>query len=310
MINNKVFDEIVVCLFDGEYHLGFAAFANSIAKANFKGLIHVGYRQTLPVWVSQLEKLDGNYFLLTKEIYIQFQWINPDMHFGYFKPYFLRQTFDTFKTCQKFYYFDVDILVIAPWHLFSTWLDKGICVCLDVSFPIVHHNHPWRKEWKRLMPEIQKSSCSIDYYFNSGFLGIERESFHLIDKWICFTKKYAETGGNIHHFEKDAYRSFKGDQDLLNAAITVSPEVEISVWGLEGMGFNSPATIMLHAIDETKPWNKKFVKFLFQYGQKPSRVEKMFFDYCKYPINVFSRNKLSLRRLDLKIASFFGRLIG
>ncbi len=310
MGNEKCYKEIVVCLFDGEYHFGVAALANSLAKIKFEGLINAGYRGPLPDWINQLEAIGDNYFYLTKEIVIHFKQVNTEMHLGYFKPYFLKETIDTYTSTQKFYYFDADIIVNSPWSLYSNWLEKGACLCLDVSFHFLHHTHPWRKDWRRLAPVDEKLFNNTNHYFNSGFMGVERESVALIDRWIYFTEKYIEMGGNINCFVKDTYSSFKGDQDLLNAAVTISSDIEISIMGKEAMGFTLPATIMIHAIGEDKPWNNWFLKQLIKSGRKPGFADQNFFSYCKYPINIFSPYNYRIKKLDLLSASFFGRILG
>jgi len=307
MLNKTEYKEIVVCLFDGGFDLGFAVLANSLSKHNYHGLLYVGYRGKLPVWTSQLERIDPECFYLSKEIIIQFVPVSTEMHLGYYKPYFLKQTFEVFPSADKVYYFDTDIIVKAPWIVFSKWLDKGVCLCLDNNFHYVHTSHPWRKDWRQLAGNDYKNFNETSQYFNSGFLGIERKSIDLIERWIYFTEKYIDMGGTIDFFVKNTNSSFKGDQDLLNAAITISSDIEINVMGKEAMGFSLPATIMLHAIGEVKPWNKHFLKELFMLGRAPSMAEKMFFNFCKYPISIFSNLEYKIKRLDLLVASFLGR---
>jgi len=318
-MNTKAFDmahekmdhkEIIVCLFDGRYNLGAAALLNSLVKAEFKGLIYMGYQDALPTWANQLESLGENHFYVTDDIVIHFKQVDTEMHFGYYKPFFLKEACDIYKNTDKVYYFDVDIVVKAPWSFFSNWLVSGYCVCLDSSFHFLHRNHPWRKEWKQWAPPGEVQFNEIDYYFNSGFLGIERKSIKLVDRWIYFTKKYKEVGGNMKRFEKDAYKHLKSDQDLLNAAITISADIEISIIGKEGMGFTAPSTLMEHAIGSVKPWNNGFCKQLIKSGQKPNAADKSFLANCKYPINIFPNYTYQIKKIDMLAASVFGRILG
>ncbi|MCW3091612.1 MAG: hypothetical protein JWP81_2681 [Ferruginibacter sp.] len=310
MAHEISYAEIVICLFDGDYKLGVAALANSLVKSQFKGLINVGYRGDLPFWVEQLESIENDSFLLAKEIVIKFEKVYTEMHLGYYKPYFIKQTMDEYTATQKFYFFDADIIVYAPWTLYSKWLEKGVCLCLDNAFHFLHYNHPWRKDWRSLDKSPEKQFNDTNYYFNSGFIGLERESISLIDKWIYFTEIYIQMGGNINVFVKDAYSSFKGDQDLLNAAITTSNGIEISIVGKEGMGFTQPATIMMHAIGDNKPWNTRFFNQLIKSGHKPNKAEQTFFYFCKSPINIFSPFTYKMKKIDLLSASVLGRFIG
>lgn len=311
MIHNKDYEEIVVCLYDGDFHMGTAALSNSLVKSGFKGLINIGHRDNaLPVWVEQLEFIEENYYKLSPDITICFTRVETEMHLGYYKPYFIKIIIDTYPSTNKFYYFDVDIVVKAPWPVYINWLEKGVCLCLDNTFHYLHHNNPWRKDWRKLAEENEILFNNTTHYYNSGFMGIERNSVILVDRWISITEKYKKAGGNLQAFVKDAFRSFKGDQDLLNAAVTVSGDVEISTMGREGMCFTLPASLMWHAIGEIKPWNKIFFLKLIKLGQAPTMSEKSFFSFCKYPIRIFAPITFRIKKFDLKIAALFGRFIG
>lgn len=303
-------EEIIVCLYDGKYHFGLAALVNSLVRSNFKGLINTAYRDGLPPWVTQLKLIDNNAYYVTNDIIIHFELVTTDIHFAFYKPYFIKQTAVNFPLTNKIFYFDVDIVIDAPWSFFSNWLEDKVCLCLDDSYEYVHNNHPWRKDWKKLA-NMEKTFFNPETaYVNSGFIGIMRESIYLIDKWIELTNKFKELGGSLEVIFQDGHNSYKGDQDLLNAAITVSPEIKLSLIGKEGMGFTQPAYLMTHAVSKIKPWNKNYLSYLIKNGHKPSYSEKNFFNYCKYPINVFSKFQFFRKKSNLFIASFFGRYIG
>ena len=303
-------DEVVVCLYDGDYHYGVAALANSLAKSGFKGFINTAYRGSLPPWVEQLKGINTQTYYVNDSIIIHFEKVNTGMHLAYFKPYFIKQTFENFPQVNKIFYFDVDIVVSAPWSFFSNWVDDHICLCLDNSYDYVHHNHPWRKDWKRLA-KVDIPFCNpTTAYVNSGFIGIKRKSLPLINKWIQLTENFKDLGGDLKIIDQNGKSSYKGDQDLLNAAITVCPEIELSLIGKEGMGFTQPAYLMSHAISKVKPWKKNYLKYLIEKGHKPSYSEKDFFNYCKYPIRLFPSFTFFLKKANLILATFFGRYIG
>lgn len=310
MVDEVSYKEIVLSLFDRGYHYGCAALANSLVEAKFEGLLFIGYRGKLPPWTDQLEAIDEDHFYLTKKIVIRFREVLSIMNMGYYKPYILKEAIDIYPNTQKFYFFDADIMVKAPWSLYSSWLEKGVCLCLDNAFHFLPFSHPWRKAWRKVANVADDRLNCTNHYFNSGFIGIERGSSALIDRWIYFTEKYISMGGNIDSFSKETYSSFKGDQDLLNAAITISSDIGINEMGTEGMGFTLPATMMIHAIGETKPWNKIFLKKLIKIGHRPNYAEKVYFTHCKYPIRIFSPFTFRLKKLDLLISSFLGRFIG
>lgn len=309
MISTMDYNETVVCVFDKDFDMGFGALCNSLVKSGFKGLINAGYRGALPSWISQVKKIDEENYFLNDDIVIHLTMVDTDMHLGYYKPYFIKQTFDNYPSTKKLFYFDVDIVVKAPWHIFSNWLEEGACVCLDSAFHYVHHNHPWRKDWRRALNLDEALHNNTNQYFNSGFLGVERSSIVLIDRWILFTEKYIEMGGNKYAFVKEVSSSFKGDQDLLNAAITNSADIEFSVMGTEAMGFTLPATVMLHAIGVRKPWNKRYISHLIKIGQPPNMAEKAFFSFSQYPISLFSTATYKMKRLEIRLASMMGRFL-
>ncbi|PKV75524.1 glycosyltransferase [Pontibacter ramchanderi] len=306
-METAIFKEAVVTLFEKDYHKGVASLINSLHKSEFEGLVYVGYRGALPEWVSQLEPLNNGYYKL-QNIHTKFVQLECKMHFGYYKPTILRSVLNEFPSVEKVYYFDPDIVVNAPWSYFTKWVDSGIGLCLDNCFPFVHHNHPWRKEWKRL------SNSNLvnhnNFYVNSGFVGIERSNRVLLDRWVDLTQEFSLTGGNTSSFEKDGFRAIKGDQDILNAVIAVSPDLSFSIIGQEGMGFTQPAYLMSHAVNGIKPWNKSYLAFLFKRGRRPDFSDKDYIKYANSPIQVFSGRSFKFRKLDLKIASILGRLIG
>ena len=301
------FKEVIVTLSENHYHTGVAALINSLCKSEFTGLIYIGYKGALPSWISQLENSSDEYFKI-KSCYIKFSEIITDLHFGYYKPIAIMNIFDQYISAEKVYYFDSDIIVNAPWEYFKKWLDNGVSLCLDNCFPFVHYNHPWKKEWKSLSSSGSTYHCN--YYVNSGFIGIEPADKLLIQRWIEITRNYQNQGGDITKFEKDGQRAIKGDQDLLNAAISVTPEINYSIIGTEGMGFTSPAYLMSHAVYDIKPWKKNFIKILLSRGHKPNLADHTFFSHLKNPIKVFDNKTHYFKRINLKTASILGRIIG
>jgi hypothetical protein len=300
--------EIVTTLYEGHYEKGVGALVNSLVQADFNGKICIGYRGTLPLWLGQLEKTDKGY-KVSEDIHLVFIFLDVDMHFGYYKPSFMKKMVEEHPDVTNIYYFDPDIVVLAPWSFFKSWVKAGTALCLDNCYPFLHRNHPWRTEWKALAKNEQETDCVIDYYVNSGFIGINKANTLVIDKWIFLTEQYRNIGGDVSQFEKDAPRAFKGDQDLLNAALTICPESIVSAIGTEGMGFTAPAYVMAHAIDYIKPWKVNFVKEMIIKRDKPSSAAKFFFSYCEYPIRVFSKSTMILKRTNIKIADGIGLLL-
>ncbi len=299
--------DIVTTLFEGHYEKGVAALVNSLVQSSFKGKICIGYRGSLPQWINQLEKTDKSY-KIAEDIQLVFVLVHVEMHFGYYKPSFMKKMIEEHPDVTNIYYFDPDIVVNAPWEFISSWTNIGVSVCLDNCFPFVHQNHPWRKEWQRLAGD--KSKCELNYYVNSGFIGIHSDSFILLDRWILLTENYKTNNGDLSLFEKDGFRAFKGDQDLLNATMTISSDLIFSIIGTEGMGFTDPTYLMAHAVESVKPWKNNFIKQVVVNGRKPSIAAKLFFNYCQYPIEIYTKSQLKIKKSNIKLASIIGRAIG
>jgi len=312
MSSEKKYHQIITTLYEKHYDYGVAALVNSIVESGFEGAIVVGYKGELPFWIDQLERNEGCY-KVSDRISLLFIKVDSDMHLGYYKPYFLWECLSQFELCEKIYYFDPDIVLTGPWSFYSEWVESGISLCIDVSFPFIHHRHPWRAKWAELGGVPLSQTGFNDFYANSGYLGIKRSDILILDKWIQLTDIYKSHGGNCKSFDQGlTHTAFKGDQDLLNATITLlGKQVEYSVLGSEGMGFTEPGYLMYHAIgNKHKPWKKKFVANVILINQKPSIAESYYFNYVSVPINVFSKSTLFFKKLDLKAAKLLGRVLG
>lgn len=301
----------ICTLYQKDYHLGVAALLNSLIKAGYHGDFYIGFNEALPPWIDQLKKVSENVYQLHDQIDVHFIALKCTMHYGFYKPFFMKQLIEKYQK-EKFYYFDPDICVIANWSFFEKWTNFGISLCLDNCYPYLAYNHLWRNQWIENFGasdanfELDKN---LNFYVNSGFIGLKKENMPLIDRWIAVTNQYIETGGNVQKFEKDGERDVKGDQDLLNAAITLLPDLKYSIIGTEGMGFSQPAYLMTHAIAATKPWQKNFTSDTLLNASRPSILEKNFFNHIEHPILVFSTFKRLLKKFDILFASLLGRII-
>lgn len=313
MIETEMFDrspsEIVVTLYEGHYHFGVAALLNSLVKAGFKGLLRVGYRGALPPWVGQLQHVQGQDYSFKSDLAISFVPVNPDMHFGFYKPQFMLDTFAAHPTAEHVFYFDPDIVVNAEWEFFTSWAQSGIALCLDNTFAYLHRNHPWRMEWKALAGVAPAHPCKLDHYVNSGFVGVHRSNIVVLKRWVAITEKYREQGGTVMSFIKTGHRAVKTDQDLLNAVMTVSDDLTYSIIGTEGMGFTYPAYIMSHAVSDVKPWKKNFFKSLLVQGHAPNTADKDYMRSANQPVEAYSASSFRLKRWNMRFSSILGRLI-
>lgn len=301
--------EIIVTLYEGHYHFGVAALLNSLVKAGFKGLLRIGYRGALPPWVSQLKHVQDQDYSVAPDLAVSFVPINPAMHFGYYKPQFMLDTFAAHPAAQHVFYFDPDIVVNAEWEFFTSWVQSGIALCLDNTFAFLHRNHPWRTEWKALAGVAPTYACQLDHYVNSGFVGVRRSNTTVLERWVAITEKYRAQGGTITAFIKTGHRAVKTDQDLLNAVMTVSEDLTYSVVGTEGMGFTYPAYVMSHAVSDVKPWKKNFLKALLVQGHAPNIMDKDYMRCANQPVAAYSASSFRLKHWNMRFSSMLGRLI-
>lgn len=304
-----IFKEIITTLFEKEYHFGVGALINSLVKSGFKDLLIIGYKGNLPTWINQLQKVDNLYYKFN-DIFILFQCLDTEIHLGYYKPFFLADIFTRYSEVENIFYFDPDIVINAPWTFFSKWTKNKISLCLDVCFPFVSYNHPWRIDWLELAPMNSESETKINYYVNSGFIGISRNYFKIVEKWKELTTNFKKNGGDVKSFHQEQlWMPIRGDQELLNASITLNADLPYCVIGTEGMGFTLPDYIMSHAIGSIKPWNKSYTIYLITKGKKPSTPEKRYFENSMSYLKLYSKLKYGLKKCDIKTASFLGRFL-
>ncbi len=300
--------ETVVTLYESHYHYGVSALVNSLIVSQFAGVIRVGYRGSLPPWVNGLKKLSESNYIVNEKISLAFILIETKMHFAYYKPFFFQNLFLENPDIRSLYYFDPDITVHAPWSFFSAWPIGGIALCLDNCYPFISINHPWRIAWKKITGS--KNTANIEYYVNSGFIGVKREDIEIINRWAEVTTIFQQCGGDIYKFNKEGHVAIKTDQDLLNAVIGISADLNFSIIGKEGMGFAHPAYLMSHAVDNIKPWKTNYLISLFRRGKRPSFAEKSYFYFANYPIRAYPYMDFMLKKINMKMAVALGRLIG
>jgi hypothetical protein len=306
---------IVCTLFEGEYHLGLGALVNSLHASGFRGIVWAGYRGTLPPWVTSSKELDGfTEFSLVDGLALRFIPLTTKIHLTNFKPDFMLSLWQ--KHCpqaQSIFYFDPDITVKCSWSFFEEWVRAGVALCADVN-PSMPANHPIRHAWKQFyQPHGVVFRREPDLYFNGGFVGLRREQIEFLHCWQRLQELMTpEIGGLQNVNVRDRTFLFcKTDQDALNIAAMAS-ESPISPMGQDGMDFQhgGGGYVMSHAAGMQKPWDKKFLRNLFLRGNSPSRADRIFFRFVKFPIRLYPSATLSCKRLFLLTASFLGRFMG
>ncbi len=313
----------ICTLFEGDYHYGVGALANSLYTHGFRGTIYAGYRGALPPWVGKNEKLESRKQKLETEGYVEFSPaegltirfipLATKIHFTNYKPDFMLEIWE--KHCpqaEAMFYFDPDITIKCRWTFFEEWVQAGVAVCADVN-PSMPANHPIRHAWKQFYtPHGIGFQRELAIYFNGGFLGLRRNCMGFLKCWQRLQELMAPEINGLQNVNlRDRTFLFcKTDQDALNIA-TMTSESPISPMGQDGMDFQhgGGGYVMSHALGGKKPWNKQFVRTVIRRAAPPSRADKQFFQYVEFPIRLYPPGVLRLKRLWLLTASFLGRFM-
>jgi len=304
----------ICTLFEGDYHYGVAALANSLYAKGYRGTIYAGYRGALPPWVVQSKIADGFVeFTAAEGLIIRFIPLTTTIHLTNFKPDFMLNVWE--KHCpqaESFFYFDPDITVMCAWSFYEEWVTAGVALCADVN-PSMPVNHPLRHAWKRFyQPHGIEFRRELDMYFNGGFFGLRREDIEFLHCWRRLQEWMApEIGGlkNVNLRDR-TYLFHKTDQDAMNVAAMVSL-APISPMGQDGMDFQNGGGgyVMSHALGGQKPWRKRFMQSLFKRGAAPSRADRIFFRHVTAPIRLYSPAVLAGKRFVLLAAAGLGRVM-
>lgn len=306
----------VCTLFEGEYHYGVGALANSLYEGDYKGTLWVGYRGKLPPWAQNGVKREKCYHLpVSDQFDISFVKLKTDRHFANYKPHFMSQVLQEFDaSCNSVFYFDPDIVSKCRWDFYQEWVSHGVALCLDSDYPYMPISHPLRLQWIDYAEsngyKIKKQPSA--HYYNSGFIGVERHNKQIITIWrdlvdLLFQNQEELLLSDIK--SGDRTRPFNvPDQDLLNLAAMLT-DSDLSVIGPEAMDFSKGSGyIMSHATLSPKPWEKKYTRHSVLDGKAPRLADKNFWKYTQSPIQLFSKRALLLKKIDLKVGAALGRL--
>ncbi len=131
----------ICTLFEGDYHLGLAAFLNSLVHADYSGTVWAGYRGAPPPWLNQLEKTTsaGEEFMIAGRVRLVLLPLTTPIHLTNYKPRFMLDLLaGPARGCEYLWYFDPDISLRARWQFFANWQRYGIALCQE----IVNNNLP------------------------------------------------------------------------------------------------------------------------------------------------------------------------
>jgi hypothetical protein len=305
----------VCTLFEGHYHYGVGALANSLYARGYRGVIYAGYRGELPPWAAGAKTVNGAAeFTAADGLVICFIPLATKIHLTNFKPDFMLSLWERHcPSAQSLFYFDPDITVIGRWPFFEEWVQGGVALCADVN-PAMPPGHPLRNAWKQFyQPRGITFRREPDLYFNGGFVGLGRAHQEFLHCWQKLQELMTpEIGGlqNVNVRDR-TYLFHKTDQDALNVCAMAS-ESPISPLGQDGMDLQpgGGGYVMSHAVGGQKPWKKNFVGALLQRGWNPSRADHLFFRNVETPIRLYSSAALMARRSSLLMAGALGRFMG
>lgn len=301
----------VCTLFEGDYHCGVGALANSLFAEGFRGTIYAGYRGPLPPWANGSPDSAGcTEFCPEAGLRIRFIPVATAVHLTNYKPDFLLQVLEIHcPDAEALFYFDPDITLCCRWSFFEEWVEAGVALCHNTG-SWCPRNHPYRHSWRRFL-EREGLRCrnELDEYFNAGFIGLRIRDREFLATWADILERLKVAG----HIDVSLLTLGKGanpynvpDQDALNIAAMVTA-VPISSIGEEAMGFVYAGSggLMVHAVGRPKPWAKCFTIRALS-GRAPSWADKDYWKFTKTPIRIYSPGWRILKKVDLVC----GRILG
>jgi len=323
----------ICTLFEGHYHFGVATLSNSLYVNGFRGIIYIGYRGDLPDWVlkgkkESVGKWDDAIILSPIDgLQLVFLLLKTNYSLTNYKPDFMLELWEgPAKDSDAMFYFDPDIVVVAPWMYFEDWCCCGIAVCEDINSPLYEFN-PRRVYWRNYFKTYKKElTFKSSRYVNGGFVGVHCENINFVNIWRQLQELIAmEIGGlnksifnhstghekmnNPYYSDAKMNNPFYAfgttDQDVLNATIETY-KGKISTLTKAAMAIEPGTHVIPHALGSIKPWKKKyFLNFLK--GNPPTLVDKYYWQNASYPIKLYPSLFIKMKSLAIKTFSFLSR---
>jgi hypothetical protein len=322
----------VCTLFEGHYHYGVGALANSLYARGFRGTIYAGYRGELPPWVRENGKAESRKqtterltsdpnpnpnpmvsdettgFSPADGLTLRFVPLATDWHLTNYKPRFLLELFANDMSLDRIFYFDPDIVVKCPWTFFEDWVQPGVALVEEIATNGMPYNHPLRRKWLDVAAELGiPAKPAFSQYFNGGFIGVRRFLTPSLEDWNRIMNHLWNLGIDLKLFMPNSrvHPFCSADQDTMNIfAMAVEPY--LSTIGPEGMDFIPGGFTMSHAVGGPKPWRKNYLTSAFK-GNKPTLADKSFWNNVNEPISLFSVRLMRSRRVMMDAASLIGR---
>jgi hypothetical protein len=302
----------VVCtLAEGGYFYGVAALINSLVRADFEGLVLIGYRGARPAWLRSLgHNVVEDIYEVTPGVRVKLIEMTGTWHLNNCKPLLLRSVL--FELCPKaelVYYLDTDIVVKHSWNVFAQWARSGIVLVLDIADSHMSPHHVYRHAWRTLAARQGFSCREFTGYVNAGCVGISRDHAEFATIWTRLMDELERDGVDMRKMKNQNGRLefARMDQDVLNATIMAS-QTPLALLGFEAMGlFPWWGMVMPHAMYGKKPWVRNYIADALR-GWPPGQVHNAYWEFASYPIRPFHSVALRVKRLELAIGNLIGRL--
>jgi hypothetical protein len=236
--------------------------------------------------------------------------VETERHLTNFKPEFMLQVWERFvPECERMFYFDPDIVVLAQWAYFENWADVGVALVMDGNTPLPM-NHPLRVAWRKYFEPLGfKFSSHHDYHFNGGFIGVTRDTRHALVAWkdiqtamaavVPLDRKIGMQGAP-EHMRSRLFPFYLTDQDALNI-MTELDGIALSPIGSEGMGWKVPQVYMAHALGSPKPWLDLYLREARR-GHAPGHADDVFWRYAHSPLPLFPERQIRKIKRHIKWA--------
>jgi len=300
----------ICTLFEGDYHLGLAAFVNSLVRAGFNGTVWAGYRGALPPWLSQLRKENAgeDEYSAADQIRLVFLPLATKMHLTNYKPQFMLDLLaGKAAECEYLWYFDPDIFIRCYWSFFEKWLTYGIALCEETVNYNMAENNPMRMQWIDLGTELGIGEPRLLHqYFSGGMVGVARANAGFLQIWKQILDSVSRAGYDLGIFKPGTpdMPFNAGDQDALNMAAMYT-DAPLTTMGPEAMGFVPSGFTMYHAVGP-KPWRGSFLARALA-GNPPSPAAKFFLKHVSSPIRAYPPLRLFAKKVDCGLAALIGR---
>jgi hypothetical protein len=300
----------ICTLFEGDYHLGLAAFVNSLVHAGYKGTVWAGYRGPLPPWLGQLKQtgLNGDQYIVADQVKLVFLPLKTELHLTNYKPQFMLDLLaDQARGCEYIWYFDPDIFIRCGWSFFAKWQRYGIALCEEIVNYSLAENSPLRLQWTELGTELRLGEPRpVNQYFSGGMIGVAADHAGFLHLWKRILDWVHAAGYDLQVFKPgNVELPFNAtDQDALNMAVMYT-EYPLTTMGPEAMGFIPSGFTMYHAVGQ-KPWRGSFLLRSLA-GIPPSGAAKFFLTQVSSPIRAYAPVHLLAKKIGCSFAAFIGR---